>query len=56
MADERLIVAYAAIVFRGARFEDELLRALMTAAEVEATRKVIGEELLRREPTPARPN
>lgn len=58
-ADERLIVAYVAIVLGGARFEDErlaLLRALMTADERERAEQRLGLEVLRREPTPTRAN
>jgi hypothetical protein len=58
-ADERLVAAYVAIVVGGARFEDErlaVLRALMTHDERERAKQAIAVELLRREPTPTRPN
>lgn len=59
MADERLIVAYVAIVVGGARFEDDrlaLLRSLMTADEREEAEQRLGLEVLRREPVPGRAN
>ena len=59
MADERLIVAYVAIVVGGARFEDErlaLLREVMTADEREKAEAALATEILRREPTAPRAN